>query len=454
MSTIDPFVAEAERASQTRGAEAAWLQDARAQAMSRFKEMGLPTARDEEWRFTSIAPITENRFVVPANGASSLRPTDVASFEWHGARSTTLVFVNGKYVASASDVRDLPVGVRIGNLGAALTSGERDLEAHLTRLGQNDRRAFTALNTAFLSDGAYVLVPDRVVVPTPVHLLFLTIGESQPTMAHPRVLIVAGEMSQVAIVESFGALRLARPEPVEGRARSGQAAVASYFTNAVTEVVAGENSTVTHYKIQREHPNSVHLGALYLHAARNSTFASHSISLGGALVRNDILAVLDGEGAHCTLNGLYLSDGTRIVDNHTTIDHAKAHCDSREIYKGILNDRARAVFNGKIVVRPDAQKTDAKQTNKALLLSEDAQINTKPQLEIFANDVKCTHGAAVGQMDDDAIFYLRARGIGVAQARDMLVHAFAGDVLNHMPLEALRTRVDEELSRRLAGWRA
>src|SRR5262245_43416562 len=444
MSTIDPFVAEAERASQTRGAEAAWLQDARAQAMSRFKEMGLPTARDEEWRFTSIAPITENRFVVPANGASSLRPTDVASFEWHGARSTTLVFVNGKYVASASDVGDLPVGVCIGNLGSALTSGERDLEAHLTRLGQNDRRAFTALNTAFLSDGAYVLVPDRVVVPRPVHLLFLTIGESQPTMAHPCVLIVAGEMSQVAVVESYGA----RPSTGSGRA------VARYFTNAVTEVVAGENSTVTHYKIQREHPDSIHMGAMYLHAARNSTFASHSISLGGALVRNDIVAVLDGEGAHCTLNGLYLSDGTRIVDNHTTIDHAKPHCDSREIYKGILADKARAVFNGKIVVRPDAQKTDAKQTNKALLLSEDAQINTKPQLEIFANDVKCTHGAAVGQMDDDAIFYLRARGIGAAQARDMLVHAFAGDVLNHLPLEPLRTRVDEELGRRLAEWRA
>ena len=227
-----------------------------------------------------------------------------------------------------------------------------------------------------------------------------------------------------------------------------------YFTNAVTEIVAGENATVTHYKIQREHPDSIHMGAMYLHAARNSTFASHSISLGGALVRNDILAVLDGEGAHCTLNGLYLSDGSRMVDNHTTIDHAKPHCDSREIYKGILADKARAVFNGKIVVRADAQKTDAKQTNKALLLSEDAQINTKPQLEIFANDVKCTHGAAIGQMDDDAIFYLRARGIGAAQARDMLVHAFAGDVLNHMPLEPLRKRVDEELGRRLAEWRA
>jgi Fe-S cluster assembly protein SufD len=452
MSTIAPFVAEAERASNTRGPEAAWLRDARAQAMSRFREMGLPTARDEEWRFTSIAPIIENHFVVPANGASTLQPADVETFQWKGDRPATLVFVNGKYVASASEVGDLPVGVRIGNLGGALTGGERDLEAHLTRLGQNDHRAFTALNTAFLSDGAYVLVPDRVVVPRPVHLLFLTIGESQPTMAHPRVLVVAGEMSQVAIVESYGA-RPSTHSTGSGQAGSGRV-ITPYLTNAVTEVVAGENSTVTHYKIQREHPHSIHLGAMYLRAARNSTFASHSISLGGSLVRNDILAVLDGEGAHCTLNGLYLSDGSRIVDNHTTIDHAKPHCDSREIYKGILADKARAVFNGKIVVRADAQKTDAKQTNKALLLSEDAQINTKPQLEIFANDVKCTHGAAVGQMDDDAIFYLRARGIGAVQARDMLVHAFAGDVLNHMPLEPLRTRVDEELGRRLAGWRA
>ena len=326
------------------------------------------------------------------------------------------------------------------------TGRDEGTEAHLARIAPVDRRALTSLNTAFLADGALVLVPDRTIVPKPIHLVFLSVGESRPTMTHPRVLVVMGATSEATIVESYGALRRSSEVASRGSRR--------YLTNAVTELVAGENATLTHYKMQREHADSVHMAAMYLRVARDSTVACHSISLGGALVRNDIVAVLDGEGAHCTLNGLYLSDGSRLVDNHTTIDHAKPHCDSREVYKGILADRARAVFNGKIVVRPDAQKTDAKQTNKALLLSEDAQINTKPQLEIFANDVKCTHGAAVGQMDEDAIFYLRARGVGAAQARDMLVHAFAGDVLNQMPLEPLRARVDQELGQRLAGWRA
>jgi Fe-S cluster assembly protein SufD len=434
----NPFIADVEHVSaERRGTDAAWLSDARQQAVQRFRELGLPTTRDEDWRFTSVAPIAESRFVLPANGASSLQAADLAPFQWDGDRSATLVFVNGAYVAAASNVGGLPAGVRVENLSQAMGGSGEGLEAHLTRLGEKDRRAFTALNTAFLADGAFVFVPAGTAVPKPIHLLFLSIGEGQPTMTHPRVLIVAGATSEVTIVESYGAARAER-----------------YLTNAVTEMVAGENATITHYKIQREHPDSFHMAAMYLHAARNSTLASHSISLGGALVRNDIVAVLDGEGAHCTLNGLYLSDGARIVDNHTTIDHAKPHCDSREVYKGILAGRARAVFNGKIVVRPDAQKTDAKQTNKALLLSEDAQINTKPQLEIFANDVKCTHGAAVGQMDEDAIFYLRARGLGAAQARDMLVHAFAGDVLNQMPLAPLRARVDQELSERLARWRA
>jgi Fe-S cluster assembly protein SufD len=448
MTSTDLFISEAERVSSNRRSDAAWLTGARQQALQQFRERGLPTTRDEEWRFTSVAPIADSRFVLPANGASSLQPADLGAFQWDGDRSATLVFVNGAYVAGASNVRDLPAGVRVENLSQAMSGRGEGLEAHLTRLGEKDRRAFTALNTAFLADGAFVFVPDGAVVPKPIHLLFLSIGEGQPTMTHPRVLIVAGATSEVTIVESYGA------RPSTGSGRASRRADHPYLTNAVTEMVAGENATITHYKIQREHPDSFHLAAMYLHAGRNSTVASHSISLGGALVRNDIVAVLDGEGAHCTLNGLYLSDGSRIVDNHTTIDHAKPHCDSREVYKGILSGRARAVFNGKIVVRPDAQKTDAKQTNKALLLSEDAQINTKPQLEIFANDVKCTHGAAVGQMDEDAIFYLRARGLGAAQARDLLVHAFAGDVLNQMPLAPLRARVDVELSERLARWRA
>ena len=453
--TAEHFIAEAERAGDARRGDATWVSDARRAAIRRFGELGLPTTRDEEWRFTSIAPIADTQFTLPVNGASRLHAADVASLQWDGDRSASLVFVNGRYVAAASELSDLPRGVRVENLANVWTGRDEGAAAHLARIASVDRRALTSLNTAFLADGALVVVPDRTSVPRPIHLVFLSVGEAGPTMTHPRVLVMMGANSEATVVESYGAIRRARPELVEGRARSGQASGSDrYLTNTVTELVAGENATLTHYKIQREHPDSFHMGAMYLRVARNSTVACHSISLGGALVRNDIVAVLDGEGAHCTLNGLYLSDGARLVDNHTTIDHAKPHCDSREVYKGILADRARAVFNGKIVVRPDAQKTDAKQTNKALLLSEDAQINTKPQLEIFANDVKCTHGAAVGQMDEDAIFYLRARGVGAAQARDMLVHAFAGEVLNQMPLEPLRARVDQELGRRLAGWRA
>jgi Fe-S cluster assembly protein SufD len=281
-------------------------------------------------------------------------------------------------------------------------------------------------------DGAFIHVPANVAIAAPIHVLFIATAEGRPTMAHPRVLLVVGESGQATVVESYVGPKADR-----------------YFTNAVTEVVVGENASIEHYKVQRESFGACHIGTMHVVGRRNARFQSHSLSFGGALVRNEVIAVLDGEGIDCTLNGLYLSDERRLIDNHTTIDHAKPHCGSREVYKGILADHARAVFNGRIIVRPDAQKTDAKQTNKALLLSEDAQINTKPELEIFANDVKCTHGAAVGQMDEEAMFYLRARGLGREQARNLLIRAFAGDVLNKMPLETLRARAEAVLRQQL-----
>lgn len=430
---VNAYSAEAERfVVDRRRTDSAWLTRARREALERFDRLGFPTTRDEEWRFTSVAPIADGRFALGRDGASTLRREDLLSFQWNGERSATLVFVNGRYAEAASDVVRLPAGVRVESLARALTRPAAEVEAHLTRVANGDRQAFTALNTAFLDDGALVYVPDATIVPAPIHLLFLSVGEAGLTMAHPRVLVVMGATSQATIVESYGAYR------ADG-----------YLTNTVTEIVAGEGSTLDHYKLQRESAGSFHVGAMYLRAEKDATVASHSIALGGSIVRNDVNVVLDGEGARCTLNGLYVTDGARLVDNHTTIDHARPHCSSREVYKGILADRARAVFNGKIVVRPDAQKTDAKQTNKALLLSENAQINTKPQLEIFANDVKCTHGAAIGQIDEEAIFYLRARGLGEREARQVLIRAFAGDVLNQMPLESLRARVDEELLGRL-----
>jgi Fe-S cluster assembly protein SufD len=344
-----------------------------------------------------------------------------------------LVIVNGRFDPILSRTAGLPAGVRVGSLAGALSDSADVVPRFFGQLADFSQRAFTALNTAFARDGAFIHVADGAVVEAPIHVLFVTGAEGSPVMAHPRTLLVAGTGSQVRVVESYvGA--------------NGEI----YFANAVSEVFVGENATVDHYRVQQESFDAFHVGSLHVHTARNATFSSHSFALGGRFVRNDANAILDGEGGECTLNGLYLSDRERLIDNHTLIDHAKPHCATHEVYKGILGGRSRAVFNGKIIVRPDAQKTDAKQTNRALLLTDGATINTKPQLEIFADDVKCTHGAAIGQLDDDAIFYLRTRGLTYAEARDMLIHAFAGEILARVRIDDLRTALEAELFGQLA----
>jgi len=436
--SLDKYVAEYENAGRGRDAEPPWLTSTRRHALDRFQSLGFPTTRDEEWRFTSVSPIAESTFALPLDGRSFGR-ADLAPFRWPLVGAHEIVFVNGRYAAGLSHVGALPRGVRIESLASALVSRPDEVEPSLTRLADAERHAFTALNTAFFEDGAFLSIPAHTILDTPIHVLFVTspaVGalDARATMTHPRVVVVLGDDSQASIVESY-----AGPNG------------AAYLTNAVTEVVLGESAVLDHYTLQREGARSYHMAALHARAARSANLRAHAISLGGSLVRNEVTVVLDGEGVECTLNGLYLADDRRVVDNHTTIDHAKPHCGSREIYKGILSDAARAVFNGKIIVRPDAQKTDAKQTNRALLLSDNASINTKPQLEIFANDVKCTHGAAVGQLDDEAIFYLRSRGLSDAEARHFLIRAFAGDVLNRLPLEPLRTAVEEVIVRQLPG---
>ena len=410
--------------------------DLRRRAFERFTALGIPTTRLEAWRFTNVAPIANTTFALAAPAEREAARADAAP---HALPGAGLTFINGRHVAPASDVAGLPAGVEVVSLADALASDAGDtraaVEAHLASGAGIENEGFTALNTALLHDGAVVRVPANTVVEQPIQLLFVTSPPAggEPVMTHPRVLIVVGENAQVSVVESYG---------------GGES---PYLTNAVTEVIAGPSAVVDHYKLVRESLSAYHIGSMHVRLDRAANFSSHAVTLGGAIVRNDAQALLDGEGVECTLNGLYLANGRRLVDNHTTIRHAKPHCSSHELYKGILDGQARAVFNGKIIVAIDAQKTDAKQTNKALLLSEDAQINTKPELEIFADDVKCTHGATVGQLDKDALFYLRARGLGLEQARRVLIHAFAADLLNHIAIAPIREQLEDLLLAQLPG---
>ncbi len=413
-----------------------WIPPLRRAALSRFSEMGFPTRRDEEWRFTNVAPIERVPFQRAGAGRNALLSDRIAGFTFDGLQAATqLVFVNGHYAPELSTFQTLPQGVTVSSLAKALRDDAALVEPHLARVAGFEHQAFTALNTAFLSDGAFVHIGRGRIVEEPIHLLFVSTstGGDEPTVSHPRTLIVADENSQTTIIESYAGW-------------DGDV----YFTNAVTEVVAAENTVVDHYKLLRESDTAFHIANMQIRLARTSSFSSHSLMLGGAIVRNDVGAHLGGEGIECTLNGLYMGTGDQLIDNHTTIDHAMPHCNSHEVYKGILDGKARGVFNGKIFVQLDAQKTDAKQTNKALLLSDDAQINTKPQLEIFADDVKCTHGATIGQLDENAIFYLRSRGIGAQEARSLLVYAFAGDIIDRIKIEPVRAQLQKSLFAQLA----
>ncbi len=430
--SVDAFVNGFERFAEDRQGEPRWLQRARRAAISRFAALGFPTTRDEEWRFTSVAPIARTVFVPSADGVHRLTDRDIELFAVSSLSGPRLVFVNGRFVAHLSRLWNVPAGVRVSGLADTLRGAPEVLDAHLTRHARDDAQAFTALNTALFEDGAYIEVSPGCVVQEPIEILFLATTAGGPTVSHPRVLVVAGEHSQVAVVEGYAG-------------RAGE----RYFTNAVSEIVAGEGAVVSHYRAQRESRSAFHVSATHARLARGGRLASFSATFGGALTRNDVTAVLAAEGCDCTLDGLYVAGGTSLVDNHTIIDHAEPHGTSHEVYKGIVDGRARGVFNGKIVVRPDAQKTDAKQTNKTLLLSDEAQIDTKPQLEIFANDVKCTHGATVGQLNADALFYLRARGIGEAEARAMLVRAFASDVVNRVGSEPVREQLEAWLGEEL-----
>src|ERR671912_188241 len=424
------FVSEFEAHAKRRASGPAWLRHERERAMAAFAAQGFPTTRDEEWRFTPVTPIADTAFV--PGELLHVPPADLARWTFGAETAAELVFVNGLFVPALSRVAELPVGLEVGALSLALGAGGTAVEPYFTKVAPFHASPFTALNTALFEDGAFVQVRKNVVIEQPVHVLFYSTVSGAPSVSHPRLLAVIGEHAEVRIIETY----------------AGPAGHV-YFTNAVSEFISGDRAVVDHYRVQRESTAAYHVGSMQVRTGRQTVFVSHNLALGAALARNDIGAVLDGEGGDTTLNGLYVGDGTQLVDNHTTIDHAQPHNGSHEVYKGLLGGRARGVFNGKIIVRPDAQKTDAKQTNKALLLSDEAQINSKPELEIFANDVKCTHGAAIGQLDDAAMFYLRSRGLGISESRAMLVHAFAGDILNRVKIAPVREYLEEILTARL-----
>ena len=373
------------------------IEQIREEARQRFAELGFPTTHNEDWRFTSVAPIARTTF--EPSGASS-QP------------------------AAGSE----PAQVRIARLS------QSPVEQYLARYADYHNNAFVALNTANFEDGLFIHIPKGAVIEEPIEVVIQSAANGHPTVSHPRILIVAEAGSQATIVEAY------------------QGHGGTYFTNPVTELVAGDNAVIDHYKLQTESSHAYHVSTLQIQLGRDTNFRSHSIALGGALVRNDINAVLS-RGSECTLNGLYLVGGEQHIDNHTTIDHAQPHAASHELYKGILEGKSSAVFNGKILVRKDAQKTDAKQTNKNLVLSEEAVINTKPELQILADDVRCTHGATIGQLDPEGIFYLQSRGIGLADARNLLIYAFARDIVDRIKVAPLRDQLEKLLLEKLHGSR-
>ncbi len=414
------------------GRDLTWLRKLREDAFARFCEVGFPTTHVEDWRFTNVSAIAKTPFRLGAN-AGHLDKKQLEAWLLPGA-ACQLVFVDGHFSPELSSLGNLPTGVRVNSLADEINANPATVEPHLGRYLNTQRDAFAALNTAFLADGAFVHLRKGKVLEQPIHLLFVSTAADQPLMTHPRNLIVADEQSQVAIVEDYVSL--------------GNAVA---FCNTATELVAAESAVVSHYMIEREDRETFNLSTLRIQQGRSSNVATHSVLLGGGLVRNNVHPVLAGEGAECLINGLFIGVERQHLDNYMLVEHASPHCDSRQFYNGILDGRSHGVFHGRIIVHKDAQKTDAKQTNRNLLLSDDAQIDTKPQLEIYADDVKCTHGATIGQMDETALFYLRSRGIDEASARKLLLLAFANECLDRMKEDSVREHLRALINGHLFG---
>ena len=414
-----------------------WLRDIRQQALTRFRELGFPTARrgNEKWKYTNVGPIADATFSYPFDAGLEVNLADIRSVAPWDDGWATAVFVNGRYSPALSTVAALD-GVRVNNLAEAVRADGDVIERHLARHAAYEDDGFTALNTAFLRDGAFVNVPEGESLRRPLHLIFVTAEDSEPIVSYPRTLIVAGARSELTVIESYVSL-----------------SSSSYFTDAVTEIVVGDGAQVEHYKLLLEGEGAFHVATSRVHQGEDSAFSSTLYARGAAIARNDIQVLLDAPGSSCTLNGLYMTSGSQHIDNYINIDHAKPQATSRLFYKGILDGDSRAIFGGTVLVRPGADKTDAHQEDKNLLLSEKAQVASKPSLEIYADDVKCGHGATAGTIAEDAIFYMRSRGLDLETATAFLVKGFARGILDKIRVQPLRAFLEKLTTKVLRGSR-
>ncbi len=430
---LQHYLDMAERFQAERAASApSWLRALRQEGIEQLARQGFPTSRLEDWKYTNVAPIAAHAFCPVHTVHEAGLEAAVARLTLPGT-GPRLVFVDGWFVRELSRLEEAPAGLTVRSLRDAVQDGE-SLETLVGRRARAETSAFNALNAALLGEGALVRVAPGTAFHEPVQLLFLSRGDGALALASPRVVVQAGENSELTLVESYVGV-----------------APGVSFTNAVTEVVLGDGARLTHLKLQAEAETAFHIGSLHVEQGRDSHFASHVISLGGALARSEVHDFFSAEGGEALLNGLYVGHGSQHLDIWTNLDHAHPRCTSRELYKGVLDDKARGTFHGKVLVRPDAQQTDARQANRNLLLSEAAMADARPQLEILADDVKCAHGATVGRLDEQALFYLRARGIPRAEAERLLTHAFATEVVGAVPLAPLRDQVEELLARKLPG---
>jgi len=411
----------------------AWLSAMRTQAIARFAERGFPSTRQEEWRFTNVAPIAERAFSRPA-ARSEIAAQDLASWTLGGEEAIQLVVVNGIYAPELSS-RERPDGLRLGSLKSTLERDPAFAERHLGRYASIDASPFAALNTAFFSDGALIHVAPGTRIERPIELVFVTatLGASTALVTYPRVLIVLETGAKATVLEHYVTLT----DEV-------------YWTNAVSEVAVADAAELEYLRVQRESRQAFHIAATYARQGRDSMVRLHPFALGGALVRHDVQTVLDGSGAELVLNGFYLLRGRQHADHHTVIDHARPHGTSHEFFNGIVGEQAHGVFSGRIIVRPGAQRTDSKQTNNNLLLSAEARADSQPQLEIYADDVKCTHGSTVGPLDELGLYYLRSRGLSRQTAAAMLTYGLAAEILDRVRHERLRRGLEQTIRNRLA----